>query len=207
MANDLTGQVFSRLTVLRKNGKAKYGQSLWECKCECGNTKTIIGSNLLRGLTKSCGCLNIELTLSRNLTHGLRYHVLYSVWTNIKTRCYNRNSDHYKDYGGRGIVMCDRWLIFDNFYNDVIDSYKEGLTLDRYLNNDGNYEPTNFRWATIGEQNRNTRKNVYLVYNGVTKTQSELSRELGVSQHFIIYWLRKGLSMNDIAFKSKQKIA
>lgn len=157
--NNLVGKQFGRLTVIKYDGSNKNGRALWLCQCDCGNTKTILGSSLLNGSTLSCGCYNKELVKKTNIKHNKSYSKLYKVWQGMKTRCYNKNFIYYCNYGGRGITICKEWLNdFEIFYKWAISNgYKEGLTIDR-INNDGNYEPNNCRWITRAEQNRNQRK-------------------------------------------------
>ena len=148
---DLTGQVFGRLTVesfSHMNGKHSY----WNCRCECGNIHIVRSDCLKGGLVKSCGCLNRE---PRGITHGQSKTKLYHVWAGIKQRCNNPNANHYDRYGGRGITYCKEWEKYEPFYTWAMNNgYQEGLTIDR-IDNDGNYEPTNCRWITIAEQQRN----------------------------------------------------
>ena len=157
--NDLTGKRFGRLTVIKYYGSNKNGKSLWLCKCKCGNNKIVLGNSLVTSLTKSCGCYNKEHSKKIHSTHNMSYSKLYKVWQGMKTRCYNPKFIYYNNYGGRGIKICDEWLNdFGKFYDWTINNgYKEGLTIDR-INNDGNYEPSNCRWITRAEQNRNQRK-------------------------------------------------
>lgn len=157
--NDLKNKRFGRLTVVDYLGNNKYGKALWLCKCDCGNTKIIVGSSLTNNMTYSCGCYNREEARKRRTKHNLSYNKLYKVWSGMKTRCYNKNFIYYCNYGGRGITICDEWKNdFLNFYNwSISNGYKDGLTIDR-INNDGNYEPNNCKWSTRAEQNRNMRK-------------------------------------------------
>jgi hypothetical protein len=153
---DLAGLRFGRLFVI---GLAIMGArgSIWECQCDCGLLVQKSVSVLLGGVAKSCGCLRRDYTRSRSLTHGQSETKLYSIYLNMKNRCYNQNVPAYKDYGGRGISVCQRWLeSFQNFADDV-GQPPPGLTLDRYPNNDGNYEPGNVRWATRSQQAFNRR--------------------------------------------------
>lgn len=165
------GDVFGRLTVikeveseLRKDGSRKRNIL---CKCTCGNNKVVPLFSLLRGESRSCGCLARELLLQRSITHGLaKKHPLYTVWKGIKQRCLNSKSHAFKDYGGRGIELCEEWLSFDNFYNWCINNgWDKGKTIDR-INNDMGYSPNNCRFVTMLEQNRNKRNNKSVEYNG-----------------------------------------
>ena len=174
---DLTGKKFGRLTVLElayKKGYEKY----YKCQCECGTIKYIRSNSLTCGHSLSCGCLHSEIMkkyiTERNTTHNLSKHPLHNIWQHIKKRCYNKNTPQYDDYGGRGIKICDEWLNdFKAFYDWAIDNgYKKGLSIDR-INNNGNYEPNNCRWATRKEQNNNTRRNFYITYNNETHTLAE----------------------------------
>jgi len=159
-------QKFNRLTVIKEEQKLIYKNQTTRrflCRCECGNEKIIIGAHLRSGKIQSCGCLNNEVRGKRfveySTTHGLSKHMLYQTHQHMKHRCSNPNHKKWNLYGGRGIKVCDRWLGDDGFKNFLEDMGErpEGTSLDR-INNDGNYEPTNCRWATDSEQNKNRRK-------------------------------------------------
>ena len=157
---DLTGHKFGRLKVLKMVGCNKWGEAMWLCECECGNLVSVTSNNLRRLHTRSCGCLQKEAASSSNTTHGKRGTKLYPAWNMMKDRCSNQNSKAYKNYGGRGIRVCEEWKnSFQAFYDYVskLPHFNEkGYSLDR-INNDGNYEPNNVRWATRYEQVHNRR--------------------------------------------------
>lgn len=131
---------------------------------------------------------------------------LYSIWHNMKSRCYYTHAEKYKYYGGRGITVCDEWRDdFNAFYNWAINNgYKDDLTLDR-IDSNGNYEPKNCRWATIAEQNNNSKKNNYIAYNGETKTAAQWAREYGIEPHLFNTRIRRGWSF-ERACKKGDKI-
>lgn len=157
MVRDLTGRRFGRLTVICRAKNSKHRKARWQCFCDCKNKKIVLSSDLVNGSTSSCGCLARELSVKRSSIHGMCGTPTYNSWRAAKERCTNKNNKHYDIYGARGIVMCDYWSSsFAAFYADMGDR-PEGMTLDR-INNDGNYEPFNCRWATHEEQVHNSRK-------------------------------------------------
>lgn len=176
---ELTGQQFGRLTVLYKTLERNYaGSVMWFCKCTCNNTLLVSSCNLSTGKTKSCGCLNME----RIVTHGLSGSPEYTAWEGIIQRCTNPNVKNYYNYGGRGISVCDRWLkSFENFYADMGPRPSDDHSIDRYPNNDGNYEPGNCKWSTSKEQLNNRRNNNLVEYNGIIYTSSQLAEKLNIN--------------------------
>lgn len=183
---DLKGKRFERLLVISFNGiksypsKGKNGnKTMWECKCDCGKTIIAYGSSLMRG-QKSCGCLNVEVLNERSKTHGKSKTKTYKTWRAMLGRCLNRNYLGFDIYGGRGIKVCERWLKFENFLKDMGER-PDKKTLDR-IDFNGNYEPSNCRWATIIEQANNTRANRRLTLNGITKNLHEWAKDLNIDQ-------------------------
>lgn len=159
-SKDITGQRFGRLVALGPVGYNNFGRLLWLCQCDCGKTTVPHGESLRSGVTQSCGCLNSERTKRANTRHGLRKHRLYRIWYAIIERCTNPNNKGWKNYGQRGICVCDEWRKdFKAFFDHVVSlpNYGEkGYSIDR-INNDGNYEPGNVKWSTAKEQRNNRR--------------------------------------------------
>lgn len=179
---DLTGKEFGRLTVMhRANNRGK--ATMWHCKCQCGNEVDIAAASLKNGTSQSCGCLQKEIVSGNNKTHGMSNSKFYHIWSGMKARCYNQNAGQYKDYGGRGIKMCDEWRNnFMAFYRWAIThGYSDGLSIDRIdVNKD--YSPENCRWATDYVQSNNRRNNIVLEYNGESHTMSQWAEKLGIAK-------------------------
>jgi hypothetical protein len=173
-AIDMTGQVFGRLTVLERAENTKRNKAQWLCQCSCGNKTIVSRTHLKRGQVKSCGCYRVDLG-KLNKTHGMKGTRLYRIWSGMKDRCLNRNSKYWDRYGGRGITVCEEWKTFENFMEWAKQNgYSKKLTLDR-IDNDGNYEPSNCRWATMKQQQNNRSNNLRYTFKGVTHTLSEWS--------------------------------
>lgn len=201
---EMIGKRFGRLVVIEECGHQvkPSGQKMvvYKCKCDCGNQKIAIGSKLRLGLIKSCGCLKAEQRV-----HGACR--LAHIWNNMKARCNNPKSTSYKNYGLRGISVCDEW---ENDYNKfkqwaLNNGYSKELTLDR-IDPDGNYCPNNCRWATPEQQANNTRSNVILVYYGTSHTVAEWSRMLGISPARLYSRKAKGMHDDEI-FKDFPEVA
>lgn len=166
---DLKGQKFGRLTVIER-AKDKKGKTYWHCKCECGDEKDVCASHLTSGKIVSCGCSSVERISKLNKTHGMSKTRIYGIWAGMKGRCYNQNNSEYSIYGGRGITICPEWKDdFQAFYDwAMANGYQDDLTIDR-IDVNGNYDPSNCRWATNKEQSLNKRETIYFELFGVEK--------------------------------------
>lgn len=189
---DLSGKKFGKLTVLqrlRKNNK-----SGWICLCECGNKVFSTTNRLLTGHSKSCGCLKRNTIIFDKTDKRI-----YNIWKKMKDRCFIKNSKSYCNYGGRGITICEEWKAsFESFRDWALNNgYSCDLTLDR-INVNGNYEPSNCRWATRRQQATNKRNCHYLNYNGETKTLTEWAEECGIPTNTLKSKLKKGLTLKEI---------
>lgn len=182
-AQDKTGHTYGRLTVISPVGKNKHGHIYWLCICECGNEHIPTSGNLTNGSTKSCGCLAYESKSKRKTTHGMSKTPEYSVWCWIKDRCQNQNNPSYKNYGQRGIFICDIWNeSFEQFFADMGERPTPAHTIDR-IDNSGNYEPGNCKWSTRLEQANNKRSNTLINYQGKTLTLAQWSKHTGIHRN------------------------
>ena len=205
---NLTGMKFNRWKVLalsQKTNKSKHRYWVCQCECEKAEIREVNEYHLIKGNIKSCGCLAKEI-LSQRTGHRREdkhphYKRIYSIYDGMRKRCYNKNKDNYKHYGGRGITICDEWLNdFMTFYNWAINNgYQDNLTIDR-IDNDGNYEPWNCRWATNEEQVYNKSDTVYITIDDKTKTILEWSRISGLS--YSVLWQR----YNSLGLKTKEEL-
>jgi len=185
---DLTGQRFGRLIVIKRvENKGKHVR--WLAKCDCGNFIITSGRSLRSTTpgrnTRSCGCLRVDIARKNSTKHGKTHTRLYRIWSNMKRRCNSEQDKDYKNYGGRGIKVCEEWKNdFIPFYNWAMSNgYRDDLTIDR-IDFNGNYEPSNCRWATTEQQGNNTRINVYITYKGKTQSLKMWSKELKLG-----YWM------------------
>lgn len=173
--NDLSGKRFGELVVVERDISKK--GTYWRCKCSCGNMTSVKSSNLTNDSVKSCGCLRHR----PHQTHHLSKHPLYNVWYHMKRRCYDPKHPFYKNYGARGISICDEWHDFENFYKWAMDNgYEKGLSIDR-IDNDGEYSPENCRLVKMDVQANNRSSCRMFTYNGKTQNLMQWCKELGLN--------------------------
>ena len=205
---DITNQTFGRLTVIELcDVRAPNNECVWLCQCTCGNRVKVIGSSIRTGNTKSCGCLRVDMGVIRGTAsrkHGDSPHRRsvknlgtpeYNAWGQMIHRCSNPNSKMWAHYGGRGITVCERWRSYETFLEDMGRKPSPKHSIDR-INVNGNYEPSNCRWATYSEQNNNRRTNRYITINGVTHTMSEWLRHYGMTPR-CFYYRTKTMGMSE----------
>ena len=194
------GQRFGRLIVLGwgepPEGFKSHDTRFLQCKCDCGVEKSIGWGSITGGGTVSCGCYHSQVMITRNSTHGLSKLREYGLWNTIRGRCLNPNVKCYPRYGGRGIRVCERWVdSFENFYLDM-GPKPEGKSIDR-IDNDGDYEPKNCRWATPSEQTLNSCRGLRITAFGKTMSSKEWAEESGIKPSIIRERLANGWSAED----------
>jgi hypothetical protein len=178
--NNYLGMRFGKLQVISRAANNYRGRGMWQCLCDCGKENIVEGAALKRGHTKSCGCLVGEKLGALNRQHGLSWTPEWKIWVAMNRRCNDKGLPQYKDYGGRGISVCDRWKDFALFLKDM-GAKPKGMSLDR-IDVNGNYEPGNCRWACSKTQARNTRRNRYVTLGEKTQALSAWIEELGLKE-------------------------
>lgn len=207
---ELVGQRFGRFTVLERSNRTDGHTHWWICKCDCGNTKEVRGGSLLRGDTKSCGCLNREMAKERGkamLTkHGWYGTRLYSIWHSMVDRCTNSKARNYNDYGGRGITVCEEWRNHPEQFCEwsVKNGYDDSLSIDR-IDTNGNYEPANCQWISIEKQQQNKRNNINITLNGETHCLAEWARKLKLKPQTIYSRVYRGITNHEIILFGEKK--
>lgn len=201
---DLTGQKFGRWTVINRAANSALGQTRWHCICSCGNKGIVQSTSLKREGGGSCGCRSLEALVARSTKHNHATNGItptYHSWAGMKARCLNPLHRAYRDYGGRGITVCDRWLSFDNFLADMGEK-PTGLSIDR-IDLNGSYFPGNCRWATTSQQSRNKRNNRIITSEGESRTIAEWSELLSIHPATISDRLQQGRSDAEAISKTK----
>ena len=196
---DLSGMRFGYLTVLKRVGSNKHKNALWECVCDCGNHKVYPSGKLTSGRATNCGCKTSEIKSKNASKHGITAGGAprtLVIWNGMKARCLNPKATSYKNYGARGIRICDEWMIFENFHNWAIENgYDDLKEIDR-IDNDGNYCPENCRWVSKSENRCRQRQSRYVNVDGLELNLAQWSRRLNVSR----YVIRKYMNMGDEKF-------
>lgn len=199
---DLTGRKFGRLSVQLYLGRRGHNH-LWQCVCDCGSSSSVLGSNLTRQNTSSCGCLHREVTGEMHRTHGRKGTTEYNIYQSMLARCHDSAAISFPNYGGRGITICDRWRNgdiaqsgFECFLADMGERPSKRHSIERSLN-DGPYDPGNCRWATKEEQSRNTRRNRHVVFRGETMILEDAVRISGLKHSTVTMRLQRGWSVHD----------
>lgn len=187
---DLTGKKYGRWLVIKRITVAGKQRVCWLSRCDCGAERTVQGNHLRSGASTSCGCYSNEKTSERSRTHGLTGNATYICWKTMWSRCRNHNRPDFKNYGARGITVCDRWKNFRLFLRDM-GFRPANLTLERIDNNAG-YSPSNCKWASRSEQNNNTRRVRHITFNGETLPPSAWDKRLGFPPRCISKRLRSG---------------
>lgn len=200
---DLTDERFGRLVALHRSIKTPSlnNNIVWTCICDCGNFTDVRSSDLKSGRTKSCGCLHKEIISKHNLPRDR----LYSIWRDMRQRCNNPKCSLYKNYGGRGISVCTEWDNYENFHAWAMKSgYEENLTIDR-IDVNGNYEPSNCRWATKIVQENNRRNNRFGLYKGEKMSVSDFSRLKNIPRRYIYTHFTNDITFDEIELSYLEK--
>jgi len=195
---DISGQRFGRYMVLGRGDSDRHGNAMWRCLCDCGTEKVVMGRALRIGVTTSCGCANKEI-LRNQKTHGASGTSDYKAWFGILQRCDNEHHEKWHRYGARGITVCDRWRSYENFLADM-GPRPHGMTIDR-IDNNGNYEPSNCRWADQKTQGNNRGNNRMFDIGGVEMTLSQACEAYGINKATVRGRLSFGWE-TDRAFKT-----
>lgn len=203
------GARYGTWTVISMNDKRKNGHIYWNCVCDCGVRKPVAALHLKSGKSANCGCLKSIRLMARAMTHGHSGTRTHRIWLNMRQRCRNPNLPDFKHYGGRGITVCERWEVFENFLADMGEC-PPAMSIDR-IDVNGNYEPKNCKWATQKEQVNNQRKSVRLTLHGRTQTLAQWADEMGLDASCIRWRLEQGWSheraLTEPSLKSRRHTA
>lgn len=205
---DLTGKKFGKLTVLKRGPNTRTGKVAWECLCECGKHTVVDSCSLVTGNTQSCGCLRNDLIKQKMKEKGYtstERRALKDVWHMMLKRCEDPRCNSYHNYGARGIKVCEEWHSQAVFRDWAIhNGYQKGLDIDR-IDNNGNYEPQNCHWVTREENMKNTRKTIFLEYQGQVLPIVDIAKLIGVTKGCLYQRLTAGVSKDRIFTKGKLK--
>jgi hypothetical protein len=207
-----SGQKFNRLTAVKRIFRSDNRNTYWLFRCDCGEEKEIVSSNVVNWITKSCGCLQRERTSRRNISHGFikkfkkgnKNPRFYAIWSGMRNRCQNKNNSEYCNYGARGISVDEKWNTFSVFYKDMWDKYvsaskrhgEKNISIDR-INTKGNYCKENCRWATAQQQARNKTNNTKCEFNGENLCLAEILEKNKVDRAKYYRRRKKGWGFED----------
>lgn len=201
---NMLGKKFGRLTVIERVENNKTGRAVWKCECQCGSFIAVSSDNLQKSgpvVEKSCGCALMEFTSNIRKSHEKSGTPEHKVWIGMKSRCYNKRSRDFYKYGGRGIRVCERWENnFSAFLQDMgsrPNGKSREFSIER-INNSGDYEPGNCRWATLIEQANNKRSTVFIEYLGKRQPLAQWAREIGASHQALAHRYYRGWSHDKI---------
>lgn len=209
MKNNIKGNKYNNLTVIEIVGKAKNNEKLCRCKCDCGKETIVRQSKIISGKTKSYGCYKIKKITERNKLRTIYPNDnktrLYRIWRAMKSRTTYKSQTQYKDYGGRGIVICKEWKEdFYKFKEWALDNgYYDELTIDR-IDVNGNYEPNNCRWITKSEQNNNQRNNVIIEYKNQKMNVAQWAKKLNIKANTLYQRIYRNYSVEKILKEYKE---
>lgn len=210
VAVNLVGKVFGLLTVVGRADNSASGHPRWHCSCACGKSPVVIAQSLRDGRSRSCGCDSARLAKAtpRPIKHGQSKSVEYHVWSTMKRRCLSPDHDSYSDYGARGITVAPEWIDdFNAFLNYVGPRPTPKHSIDRYPNNNGNYEPGNVRWALPIEQQNNKRNNFMVDLADGSRPLQEVARSEGINANNLRSRLKRGASPEQAIQALKQERA
>lgn len=189
------GERYGKLVALERTTSSSKGEIQLICQCDCGNRHVAKQHELLKGHTKSCGCLRSEVGKKRglqNTKHGLSSDRIYTIWSRMMDRCYNPSNNRYDDYGGRGVQVCDEWHELTRFHQWALSSgYSDNLSIDR-KDVDGNYEPDNCKWSSVHEQSVNKRNSIWVNFNGENLPLTDVSIKTGIPYSTLYGRLKRG---------------
>jgi len=197
LRKDESGKKYNRLSVIRSAGKSADRKVLWLCKCDCGQLCSVEGNFLRSGRKIDCGCGESARRSGSQTTHGMSKTATYKSWCGMIERCENESNKRYSSYGGRGIRICDRWRQSFEFFVEDMGIRPDGLSLDR-IDNNGDYEPSNCRWANARGQARNRRSNIWVEYQGDRLLISDWAKRLGIQRTTLEYRKKAGWTDKEI---------